>query len=228
MADRARAVLFDLYGTLFDVHSVANAAERFFPGRGHALSQLWRATQLQYTWLQTLGGRYRTFLDITRDALRHCVAGLGLECSRVQEETLIAEYGRLSPYPEVRGVLDCLRASAVRAGILSNGDPEMIDALLRHAGFETLLDPLLSVSSVRKFKTHPEAYALGPAALQIPPQQILFVSSNCWDAIGATWFGYEALWVNRSGQPPDALDTQPAHVGDSLSDLLPLLDTERR
>jgi 2-haloacid dehalogenase len=108
----------------------------------------------------------------------------------------------------------------VRTGVLSNGDPEMLAVAVRSAGLADLLDPVLSVHATQRYKTDPAAYALGPQALGLPARQILFVSSNGWDAIGATWYGYTTLWVNRSGQPPEALDTEPTRTGTTLRDVL--------
>ncbi|MGQ0658819.1 MAG: haloacid dehalogenase type II [Chromatiales bacterium] len=224
MPSQARAVLFDLYGTLADVHSVSSLAEDLFPRHGSRLSVLWRQKQLEYTHLHTLAGRYKPFREITRDALQYALARLGMACPPEAEAALMDRYGRLTPYPEVRGVLERLRAWGVRAGVLSNGDPDMIATLTQNAGFANLLDPLLSVAPVQKYKTHPDAYSLGTTALGLAPQEILFVSSNSWDAVGATWFGYETLWVNRCNLPPEALGAQPTHTGRSLLDVLSLVD----
>lgn len=215
-----RAVLFDAYGTLFDVHSVAQAAERRFPGRGDALSQLWRDRQIEYTRLASMSGRWRPFRELTRAGLRHAAARLQLALEPAAEDALMDEYRRLAPFAENREVLQALKARGVRAGILSNGDPDMLDEAVASAGFDGLLDPLLSVAPVRRFKTDPACYALGPAALGVPAGEILFVSSNAWDAIGATWYGYTTLWVNRAGLPLDPLGTEPTRTGRSLRDVL--------
>jgi 2-haloacid dehalogenase len=140
--------------------------------------------------------------------------------SKVQEEQLMNQYRHLSAFPESKPVIQALRRRGVPAGILSNGDPAMLDVAIKSAGLEHLLAPVLSVERVRKFKTDPAAYALGPAALQMPAREILFVSSNGWDAIGATWFGYTTLWVNRGGLPLEQLNTQPTRIGRSLTDVL--------
>ncbi len=215
-----RAVLFDAYGTLFDVYSVGLAAEQLFAGRGEALAQLWRDKQIEYTRLLTMSGRYQPFWDLTRAGLRFAAQRLGLSLSAADEERLMNQYRHLSAFPENLEVLRALRERGIRAGILSNGDPEMLGVALRSAGIAELIDPLLSVHTVRRFKTDPAAYALGPQALQLPARQILFVSSNGWDAIGATWYGYTTLWVNRAGLPLDPLDTEPTRRGSSLRDVL--------
>jgi 2-haloacid dehalogenase len=134
-------------------------------------------------------------------------------------------YQRLALFPENAGVLDALKRGGVRAGILSNGDPDMLAELVANAGVADRLDPVLSVQPTGRFKTDPAAYALGPAALGLPASEILFVSSNGWDAIGATWHGYTTLWVNRAGLPLDPLDTAPTRVGTSLRDVLAFFPT---
>ena len=130
------------------------------------------------------------------------------------------EYRHLSAFPENRDVLLELKRRGIVAGILSNGDPKMLAVAIKSAGFAELLTPVLSVDSVKRFKTDSAAYALGPKALKLATREILFVSSNCWDAIGATWFGYTTLWVNRAGLPLEQLDTTPTHIGTSLRETL--------
>jgi len=218
--NRPRAVLFDAYGTLFDVYSVGLLAEQLFPGRGDALAALWRDKQIDYTRLVSMSGRYRPFWDLTRAGLRFAAQRLGLALDAAAEDSLMNQYRHLSAFPENREVLQALKARGVRAGVLSNGDPEMLAVAVRSAGLTELVDPVLSVHETRRYKTDPAAYAIGPAALNLPARQILFVSSNCWDAIGATWHGYTTLWVNRAGAPLEQLDTSPSHIGSSLRDVL--------
>lgn len=220
-----KAVLFDAYGTLFDVYSVSQLAEQLFPGKGNALAALWRDKQIEYTRLCSMSGpqpgqHYRPFSELTRAALRHAAARLELPLSADGQEQLMGQYAQLTPFPENREVLQVLKAKGIRAGILSNGDPPMLAQAVRGAGLDGLLDPLLSVHEVRRFKTDPAAYALGPAALGLPVGDILFVSSNGWDVAGATWFGYTTLWVNRAGLPPEELGVQPHREGRSLKDVL--------
>ena len=215
-----RAVLFDAYGTLFDVYSVGAAAETLFPGHGERLGILWRDKQIEYTRLVSMSGRTRSFLDCTRGGLRYAAERLGLVLDAQAEERLMACYERLEPFPENRAVLESLKQRGIRAGVLSNGDPGMLAAVVGHAGFSDLIDPLLSVESTGRFKTDPATYALGTVAFGLPAAEILFVSSNCWDAIGATWFGYTTLWINRFGLPPDDLGTAPTRTGTTLADVL--------
>jgi 2-haloacid dehalogenase len=215
-----RAVLFDAYGTLFDVYSVGLLAEQLFPGQGERLSMLWRDKQIDYTRLLTMSGRYQPFWEVTRAGLRFATARLGLPLDAATEEQLMNQYRHLSAFPENREVLVELKRRGVVAGILSNGDPEMLAVAVKSAGFSDLLAHLISVHGVRRFKTDPAAYALGPQALNLPASEILFVSSNGWDAIGATWFGYTTLWINRAGLPLEQLDTAPSRIGSSLRDVL--------
>ncbi len=219
------AVLFDAYGTLFDVYSVALTAEQLFPGRGDALALLWRDKQIDYTRLLSMSGRYRPFWDLTRAGLRFAALKLGLVMDRSAEDRLMNQYRHLSAFPENREVLLALQARGIRAGILSNGDPEMLAVAIRSAGFQDLVDPVLSAHAVQRFKTDPAVYQLGPDALGLPAKKILFVSSNGWDAIGATWFGHTTLWVNRAGAPLEQLDTVPTRTGNSLRDVLGFFPT---
>ncbi|RZU01232.1 haloacid dehalogenase type II [Rivibacter subsaxonicus] len=220
-----RAVLFDAYGTLFDVYSVGLLAEQLYPGHGERLAQLWRDKQIEYTRLVSMSGRYRPFWELTRAGLRFAARRLGLELPLEAEDRLMNQYRHLSAFPENRAVLAELRARDVRAGILSNGDPEMLAVAVKSAGLTELLDPVLSVHATRRYKTDPAAYALGPAALGLDPRQILFVSSNGWDAIGATWYGYTTLWVNRGNLPLEELEVTPTRIGSSLRDVLDFFPT---
>lgn len=218
-----RAVLFDAYGTLFDVHSVGALAERLFPGQGTALSLHWRDKQIEYTRLVSAsdgGKHYRPFWDLTRAGLRYACKRLKLDLTATAEEHLMQQYLLLTPYPENIEVLQALRARGIPTGVLSNGSPEMLRSVVQNAGLASLLDHVLSVDTVRMYKTHPEAYALGPKALGMDVGDIAFVSSNAWDALAATWYGYQTLWVNRAGLPFEELGTAPARIGATLRDVL--------
>ena len=215
-----RAVLFDAYGTLFDVYSVGVAAERLFPGAGERLGVLWRDKQIEYTRLTSMSGQARTFRDCTRAGLRYAARRFGLALDEPAEAELMAAYEHLEPFAENRAVLVELQRRGIRAGVLSNGDPDMLEAVVRHADFAELLDPVLSVESTGRFKTDPATYALGTRALGLAAADVLFVSSNCWDAIGATWFGYTTLWINRFGLPLDELGARPTRTGTQLADVL--------
>ena len=228
-----RAVLFDAYGTLFDVYSVALLAEQLFPGRGQALSVLWRDKQIEYTHLVSAssgGAHYRPFWALTRAALvyaiKKTVPGVGADWAGghfdAKVEQLMNQYRCLAAFPENREVLQALKSRGIVTGILSNGDPAMLAVAIKSAGLDGLLDHVISVDAARKYKTHPEAYALGPQALGLPVRQIAFVSCNSWDALAATWFGYQTLWVNRQQLPFEELGTPPRHTGSSLRDVLAL------
>jgi 2-haloacid dehalogenase len=220
MAAAPTAVLFDAYGTLFDVYSVGLLAEQLYPGHGDKLAQLWRDKQIEYTRLLSMSGRYQPFWQVTQAGLRFAAQRLALPLDQGNEDRLMNQYRHLSAFPENRDVLDALKARGVPAGVLSNGDPEMLTVAVKSAGFADLLDPVLSVHETRRYKTDPATYALGPAALGLDAKHILFVSSNGWDAIGATWYGYTTLWVNRAGAPLEQLGTSPTRTGRSLRDVL--------
>ncbi|MBK9572172.1 MAG: haloacid dehalogenase type II [Rhodoferax sp.] len=226
-----RAVLFDAYGTLFDVYSVGLLAEQLFPGQGQVLSVLWRDKQIEYTRLVSTsnhGAHYRPFWELTRAALVYAIKKIvtGAQADWVaggfdaQVERLMNQYRHLSAFPENKAVLQALKDRGVVTGILSNGDPEMLGIAVRSAGLDGLVDHCLSVHGIRKYKTAPEAYALGEQATGLAARQIVFVSSNSWDALAATWYGYQTLWVNRYQLPFEELGTQPTRSGSSLRDVL--------
>ena len=217
------AVDFDAYGTLFDVHSVATLAETLFPGRGDALSQLWRQKQLEYSWLRAMSRRYKPFWEITRDALRFSCARLGLALNAEREASLMNQYANLSAFPENLQALRELKAAGLPLGILTNGNRDMIDVAVRSAGMTGLFDHLLSSDTVQTFKTMDTIYDLAPKAFGCPAREILFVSSNCWDAIGSRWYGFTSFWINRGGLPLDQLDTEPDHTGRVLTDVVALV-----
>ena len=220
-----RAVLFDAYGTLFDVYSVGLLAEQLFPGQGQALGLLWRDKQIEYTRLVTTsneGAHYQPFWELTRAGLRYACKRLGLDLTTEREQRLMNQYRHLSAFPENREVLQALKARGIVTGILSNGDPAMLAVAVKSAGLDDLLDHVISVDSIRKYKTHPQAYALGPQVTGLPVAQIAFVSCNSWDALAATWYGYQTLWVNRYGLPFEELGTQPIQTGSNLRDVLGL------
>jgi 2-haloacid dehalogenase len=245
-----KAVIFDAYGTLFDVHSVIAAAEQLFPGRGDALSQLWRQKQIEYTQLRTLaapadapGAHYQPFWDITGDALRFAAKKLQLTLGRTAEKRLMDEYACLSAFPDAVPALRALRDAAaspstmptpaagsepisrVGLAILSNGNPQMLDVAIKSAGMTGLFDHVLSVDAVRAYKPSPAAYALGTQAFDAPPREIVFVSSNGWDVTGATWFGFTTFWLNRQNAPVEELGVTPHGAGGGMNDLLAFLRT---
>lgn len=217
---RIRAIAFDAFGTLFDVYSVGALAEQLFPGKGEALSSLWRLKQIEYTFLRTLSGRYKPFLDVTEDGLVFAAHKLGIEMSAAQRRTMMNQYACLSPFPENLEALRTLRSLGMPMAVLSNGTRDMLDVAIKSAGMSGLFDHVLSVDAVRQYKTAPAAYRLGTDAFGYAAREILFVSSNGWDAAGATWFGYTTFWINRSGQPPEVLDVSPSATGQQLTEVV--------
>jgi 2-haloacid dehalogenase len=229
-----KAVIFDAYGTLFDVHSVVAAAEQMFPGHGDALSQLWRLKQIEYTQLRTLsdpaGARYRPFWDITLDALRYAARRLNLPLTGAGEKRLMDEYACLSAFPDVLPALRRLReprADGARTGlaILSNGNPQMLDIAVKSSGMGGLFDHVLSVDAVRAYKPSAAAYSLGTAAFDATPEELVFVSSNGWDAAGAGWFGYTTFWINRQRLPAEELGVTPNGTGGGMAELAAFIET---
>ncbi len=214
-----QAIIFDAYGTLLDVYSIGALAERLFPGKGAALAELWRDRQIEYTRLRTLSNTYKPFWEITQDALLFSCRRLGLPLTLDAQTQLMGQYAKLQPFPENLAVLRALKTDGLKLAILSNGNPEMLDAAVQAAGMDGLFTQVLSVHSVQKFKTAPEAYQLGPDMLGIPAKDALFVSSNGWDICGAAWFGYRTFWVNRAGAPLEELGVTPNGEGRTLDDL---------
>ena len=241
-ATQPKAVLFDAYGTLFDVYSVALLAEQLFPGDGQRLSVMWRDKQIEYTRLVTTcnhGAHYQPFWNITEAALRYAIkivaayaykslppAQFDTEILSPAVQKLMNQYRHLSAFPENKDVLQALQSKGIPTGILSNGDTAMLDVAVKSAGLDGLLQHLISVDPIRKFKTHPDAYALGEKVTGCKAKDVLFVSSNAWDALAATWYGYQTLWINRAGLPFEELGTtpgqvtQPTRVGANLRDVL--------
>jgi 2-haloacid dehalogenase len=213
------ALVFDAYGTLFDVHSVARRAETLFPGRGAALSAAWRSKLLEYSWLRTLMGRYEDFDRVTRASLEWALESLGLEADDAAHRALIDEYRRLAPFAEVPQVLEKLARTRPLA-ILSNGHPDMLMAVVEHNGLrERFRGGVLSVHPARRFKPDPSVYRIAEEALGVPRPLVGFVSSNGWDAAGAKSFGFRAFWVNRSGAPVERLGVRPDAVVKGLDGL---------
>ena len=210
---RPEAFVFDAYGTLYDVYSVAQRCESCFPGKGAQLSQLWRAKQLEYTWQRSLMQRYVPFSTVTREALAYSCEALKLELSVAQMEALMSEYLRLSMYPEVPSTIQKLGG---RKAILSNGSPDILFPLVNNSGLE--FDAVISVDELKVFKPAPQVYEL--AVKKLNTRNIGFVSSNCWDAIGAKSFGFTVYWINRAGAPMDRTGFKPDRILKSLDELV--------
>ena len=209
--------MFDAYGTLYDVHSVARRSDELWPGRGAQLSQLWRAKQLEYTWLRSLMGRYVPFSQVTREALVYSCQALGLPIDTDGQQALMREYLALTPYPDVADFLKNLKIG--KRAILSNGSPDMLEPLVTNSGLA--FDAVLSVDEVKLFKPVPSVYQLAVERLGVKKEEIGFVSSNCWDALGAKSFGFRVWWINRGGAPVDRLGFAPDAILSTLGDLKP-------
>ena len=209
-----RALVFDAYGTLFDVHSVIDRCERCWPGKGAQLSQLWRAKQLEYTWQRSLMKRYAPFSQVTREALEYSCEVLNLRLEKTHAEALMDQYLNLSTFPDVKDALKKLQGR--KLAILTNGSPDMIDPLVRNSGLR--FDAVLSVDELKIFKPAPEVYQF--AVNKLKEKDIGFVSSNCWDALGAKSFGFRVYWINRTGAPVDRLGFRPDKIGTSLNEVL--------
>jgi 2-haloacid dehalogenase len=190
-----RAFVFDAYGTLFDVHSIVVRAANL-PGDLQALSALWRQKQLEYTWLRSLMERYQDFWDVTEAALRAAVTQLKIQASDAELHGLRQAYLRPSAFPDVTKALDALQGTPL--AILSNGSPKMLASAVQHNSLTPFFAEIISVDRVKTYKPSPRVYALAPEDLGVPPEEILFVSSNSWDVAGAKAFGYKVCWCNRS------------------------------
>jgi 2-haloacid dehalogenase len=209
-----QALVFDAYGTLYDVHAVIRRCEQFWPGKGTALSRLWRAKQLEYTWQRSLMRQYVPFSRVTREALEYSCMALQLSLDGSRVEAMMQEYRRLETYPEVALAVAKLK---VKQAILSNGSPDMLEPLVAHSGLK--FDAVLSVDEVKVFKPAPEVYRLAVDRLGVAKERIGFVSSNCWDALGAKAFGFRVFWINRLKAPVDRLGFQPDAIVSSLHEI---------
>ncbi|MCC2658156.1 MAG: hdl IVa 2 [Panacagrimonas sp.] len=217
-----QACVFDAYGTLLDFNSAAAQARDVLGDRADRLSELWRAKQLQYTWLRSLMGTYAPFLQVTGEALDHSLETLGIDDAALRSR-LMQLYRELAPFADVMDTLGALRAAGLRTAILTNGSQEMIDATCAHAGITPLLDAILSVDDVGIYKPHPSVYELACTRLGVTRDRIAFVSSNGWDAAGAAQFGFRVIWCNRYGQREEHLPGHPHVEIRSLTEIPALL-----
>jgi 2-haloacid dehalogenase len=228
-----RALVFDAYGTLYDVQSVLAKAEALCPGKGEVITQIWRLKQLEYTWLRSLMQEYEDFWAVTGAALDFALRAAGSEPNDAIRQPLMENYLRLDPHPEAREALAALAGH--KLAILSNGSPRMLQELVRNSGLDRWIEAAISVDGVRAYKPHPSCYALVEPALGVPKEEVLFVSSNSFDVTGAKAFGFEVAWVQRSsGTAPttmfgmlrgraEELGQAPDHTVSALTDLPELL-----
>jgi 2-haloacid dehalogenase len=190
-----KAVVFDAYGTLYDVQSVAAITDEAFPGYGEIITQIWRLKQLEYTWLRSLMHRYEEFSVITRDSLVYTLRCLGLKYDPGVFERIMGKYVHLDLYPDAMTTLAALKDR--KLAILSNGSTDMLNSLVGNTGLDRILDATISVDSKRIFKPAPDAYTLIESNLGVAPADVLFVSSNPFDACGAKAFGLKVAWIER-------------------------------
>ena len=214
-----RAVVFDAYGTLFDVGALAWT---LLGDRADAVGEVWRRKQLEYSWVRSLMGRHADFAQVTAEALDFALAANGIGDPQLATQ-LLAAYRSLPAYGDAPAALAALRASRWRTAILSNGSPEMLAAAVAHARLESALDMVLSVEDVGVFKPHPKVYGLASQRLDLAPAEICFVSANGWDAAGAAAFGFVVVWLDRRGAPEDRLPGHPRARITALGDLPALL-----
>ena len=190
-----KAIVFDAYGTLYDVQSVADVTEQAFPGYGEIVTQVWRIKQLEYSWLRTLMRRYQDFSVVTRDSLAYTLRVLGLTYDDAVFAGIMGKYLHLDLYPDALAALAKLKGR--KLAILSNGSPDMLNALVKNSALDGVLDATISIDANKVFKPAPDSYALIESTLGIGPGEVLFVSSNPWDACGAKAFGLHVAWIER-------------------------------
>jgi 2-haloacid dehalogenase len=207
--------VFDAYGTLFDFNSAVARHRSAIGPKADALSEMWRTKQIQYTWLRNSMGAYAPFWQVTGEALDNCLATVGISDKSVRDKLMNA-YLALDPFPEVPAMLDKLRRAGKRLAILSNGNPEMLDPMVKASGLADRFEAVLSVDAAKVFKVDPRTYALVEQRLGVKPAKVCFLSSNCWDAHGAAHFGFNVVWVNRGGAPEDNL---PGKIVTEIKDL---------
>ncbi len=219
---RTEICVFDAYGTLFDFNSAVARHRGAVGPRADALSDMWRAKQIQYTWLRNGMGAYTKFWQVTGEALDHCLAAHAITDVGVRDK-LMGAYLALDPFPEVPAMLDTLKRAGKRLAILSNGNPEMLDPMVAASGLADRFEAVLSVDDAQVFKPDARTYRLVEKRCGLKPDKVCFLSSNCWDAHGAAHFGFTTVWVNRAGAPDDNLPgTTVAEIRD-LSHLPSLL-----
>ena len=228
-----RALVFDAYGTLYDVQSVQAKVEALCRGKGEVITHIWRLKQLEYTWLRSLLQEYEDFWEVTRASLDFALRAAGIEPDDAIRGPLMENYLHLDPYPEAREALAALAGR--KLAILSNGTPGMLQKLVRNSGLDRWIEAAISIDGVRTYKPHRSCYALVEPVLEVPKEEVLFVSSNSFDVVGAKAFGFKVAWIRRSGGSGPAtmfgmlrgraeeLGHAPDHVVSALSELPKLL-----
>lgn len=212
------AYVFDAYGTLFDVHAAVRRHAGEIGPDGQALSEIWRAKQLEYSWVRTLMGSYRDFWQLTEEALDYAFLKVPTADPALRGKLLDA-YWRLDCFPEVPAVLAALKAAGGRIAILSNGSPAMLESAVKSAALDTVVDEVFSVDEIGRYKTVPEVYEMVTTTWRLYPRSVSFQSSNRWDVAGAHKFGFRTVWINRTSQPDEYRDHPPALILPSLDGL---------
>jgi 2-haloacid dehalogenase len=220
--ENIEACIFDAYGTLLDFNSSVGRAKDTLGENADALSSTWRQKQLEYTWLRSLMGAYAPFWQITGEALDYAMEARGIADNGLRQH-LMQLYLTLDPFPEVAATLKVLKQAGIKTAILTNGSPQMITAACRNAGIDVFLDAILSVDEIQIYKPHPSVYQFAVDRLGVAKERISFQSSNCWDAVGASHFGFQVAWCNRYDQPLDRLPAEPDAVIQSLAELPSLI-----
>ncbi|MBU3540441.1 haloacid dehalogenase type II [Polynucleobacter sp. UB-Tiil-W10] len=222
-----KLIAFDAYGTLFDVYSMGQLAEELFPGHGQALALMWRDRQIEYTRLVTMsdpspnGSKYYLpFWELTIRSLHYVCRRMGLEITAEYEKRLMDQYAKLTGFDDSLDVLKALKGKGISTAILSNGSREMLATVVESNGLSPYLDKVVTIEDVRLFKTAPQAYELLLKAFPVKKEEVLFVSSNAWDALAAKWYGFDVFWVNRLGHPFEEIGEKPNYEGDCLSKVL--------
>jgi 2-haloacid dehalogenase len=225
-----KLIAFDAYGTLFDVHSMSQLAEELFPGHGQAFAFMWRDRQMEYTRLVTMsdptpsGSKYYLpFWELTILSLRYVCKRMGLNLTPQYEKQLMDQYSKLTAFKDSCSVLKTIKEKGLSTAILSNGSKEMLSTVVDSNGLKPYLDKVVTVEDVRLFKTAPQAYELLLKAFPVTKAEILFISSNAWDALGAKWYGFDVYWVNRLGHPFEEIGEKPNYEGASLTHILDVI-----
>ena len=218
---KTKAVVFDAYGTLFDVNSAAKRCKDKIGAKWETFANFWRTTQLEYTWLRSLMKRHKNFWDITEDSLDKSMKVFNINKNMKNE--LLSLYKILSPYPEVKGVLEDLKKKNFKLAILSNGTLDLLNELVESNKLNNLFDDLFSIEEVKIYKPDPRVYEIPIKKYEIKSDEITFLSANTWDVSGGGHFGYNSIWVNRHNSVFDILDFQPKNEISNLTQLLDIV-----
>ena len=225
-----KLIAFDAYGTLFDVYSMGELAEELFPGNGQAFALMWRDRQIEYTRLTTMSDpnpsgskHYLPFWELTVRSLHYVCKRMNLNLTQDNEKRLMDQYAKLTGFEDSLTVLKTVKSQGMSTAILSNGSREMLATVVKGNGLMPYLDQVITVEDIRLFKTAPQAYELLLKAFPVNKEEVLFVSSNAWDALAAKWFGFDVFWVNRLGHPFEEIGEKPNFEGNSLSKVLEVI-----